>query len=83
MVVNHKKYHPRAAEASMDTLSEHFKPHLGLPKARLACFLMLVLAVIGQRTVSLVWLSRHPDTAAKAESVYRRFQRFFATCALP
>lgn len=44
---------------------------------------MLVLAVIGQRTVSLVWLARHPHTAAKAESVYRRFQRFFATCALP
>lgn len=67
----------------METLSEHFKPHLGLPKARLSCFLMLVLAVIGQRTVSLVWLARHPLTAAKAESVYRRFQRFFAACALP
>jgi hypothetical protein len=39
----------------METLREHFKPHLGLPKARLSCFLMLVLAVIGQRTVSLVW----------------------------
>ena len=67
----------------METLREHFKPHLGLPKARLSCFLMLVLAVIGQRTVSLVWLARHPHTAAKDESVYRRFQRFFASCALP
>ncbi len=44
---------------------------------------MLVLAVIGQRTVSLVWLARHPDTSAKAESVHRRFQRFFAMAALP
>jgi hypothetical protein len=67
----------------METLREHFKPHLGLPKARLTCFLMLVLAVIGQRTVSLVWLARHPHTVAKDESVYRRFQRFFASCALP
>lgn len=67
----------------METLREQFKPFLGLPKARLNCFLMLVLAVIGQRTVSLVWLSRHPHTTAKAESVYRRFQRFFASCALP
>jgi len=67
----------------MQTLRKHFKPHLGLPKARLSCFLMLVLAVIGQRTVSLVWLARHPHSAAKPESVYRRFQRFFASCALP
>ncbi len=83
MVVNAKKHDPRAAEASMETLHEHFKPYLGLSKARLNCFLMLVLAVIGQRTVSLVWLARHPHTAAKAESVYRRFQRFFASCVLP
>lgn len=41
----------------METLHEHFKPHLELPKARLNCFLMLVLAVIGQRTVSLVWFA--------------------------
>lgn len=67
----------------METLREHFKPHLGLPKARLTCFLMLVLAIIGQRTVSLVWLAQHPHTAAKAGSVYRRFQRFFASCSLP
>ena len=52
-------------------------------KARLTCFLMLVLAVFGQRTVSLVWLARHATTPAKAESVYRRFQRFFASCVLP
>ena len=66
----------------METLREHFKPHLGLSKARLTCFLMLVLAVIGQRAVSLVWLASHPHTAAKPGSVYRRFQRFFATCPL-
>ena len=67
----------------METLRELFKPHLKLPNARLTCFLMLVLAVIGQRTVSLVWPARHPHCAAKAESVYRRFQRFFAVCVLP
>lgn len=44
---------------------------------------MLVLAIIGQRTVSLVWLAQHPHTAAKAGSVYRRFRRFFASCVLP
>ena len=44
---------------------------------------MLVLAVFAQRTVSLVWLARHAAAPAKAESVYRRFQRFFARCILP
>lgn len=74
---------PQAAELTMETLRELFKPHLKLPKARLTCFLMLVLAVFGQRTVSLVWLARHAAPPAKAESVYRRFQRFFAGCVLP
>jgi hypothetical protein len=77
------KHDPRAAEATMETLREHFKPYLGLSKARLTCFLMLVLAIIGQRTVSLVWLAQHPHTGSKAQSVYRRFQRFFASCTLP
>lgn len=40
---------------------------------------MLVWAVIAQRTVNLVWLSKHPDTTACADSVYRRFQRFLAS----
>lgn len=44
---------------------------------------MLVLGVIAERTVSLVWLSQHADTDAKPESLYRRFQRFFALCVLP
>ena len=66
----------------MENLQELFKPHLKLNKARLCCFVMLVLAVIGQRTVSLVWLSKHADTAAKSDSVLRRFERFFAQAAL-
>ncbi len=70
----------RAAAGSIESLRELFNPHLGLSRPRLSCFLMLVLGVIGQRTVSLVWLSQHPDTDAKDSSVYRRFQRFFATC---
>lgn len=51
-------------------------------QARLRCFAMLVLAVIGQRTVSLVWLSKHPKTGAKCQSVLRRFERFFAEAML-
>ena len=83
MVVNKKDNDSQAAEPTMETLRELFKPHLKLPRARLTCFLMLVLAVFGQRTVSLVWLARHAAPPAKAESVYRRFQRFFASCVLP
>jgi hypothetical protein len=60
--VKTKGKHPQAAEPTMETLRELFNPHLKLPKARLTCFLMLVLAVFGQRTVSLVWLARHATT---------------------
>ena len=73
----------QAVPDSLESLRELFKPHLQLPKARMTCFLMLVLAVIAQRTVSLVWLSKHPDTDASTSSVYRRFQRFFAFASLP
>lgn len=83
MVVNTKTNNAQAADATLESLRELFKPHLRLPRARLTCFLMLVLAVIGQRTVSLVWLSKHPATRAKAGSVHRRFQRFFAHAPLP
>lgn len=73
---------PQAAETSLEKLVELLKPHLNLNKARLRCFAMLVLAVIGQRTVSLVWLSKHPDTEARSASICRRFQRFFAQAVL-
>ena len=76
MLVNTKDKRSQAAKPTMETLRELFKPHLKLPKARMTCFLMLVLAVFGQRTVLLVWLARHAATPAKAESVYRRFQCF-------
>ena len=54
MVVNKLNASSQAATATMETLRELLKPHLGLPKARLNCFLMLVLAVSGQRTVTAV-----------------------------
>ena len=72
----------RAADATLETLFDRIKPHLALNKARLRCFAMLVHAVIGQRTVSLTWLSQHPVTGAKSESVLRRFERFFAEVVL-
>ena len=73
MVVNTKDNDPQVAELIMETLRELFKPHLKLPRARMTCFLMLVLTVFGQRTVSLVWLARHAAPPAKAESVYWQF----------
>lgn len=68
---------PQAAEKTLIHLRDLFKPHRDLPKARLTCLLVLVLTVIKQRTVSLVWLPKHTSSNAKADSVYRRFQRFF------
>lgn len=82
MVVNKKTTTEPAADSILEKLFEQLKPHLAINKAALRCFAMLVLAVIGQRTVSLVWLSKHPDTKAKSESVLRRFERFFARAVL-
>lgn len=72
----------QAACHTLDSLRETINPHLKLPKARMTCFLMLVFAVIRQRTVSLVWLARNNSSPALSASVYRRFQRFFAGCVL-
>ena len=71
-----------AADRSLENLFTRLKPHLPINQARLRCFAMLVLAVIGQRTVSLVWLSKHPNTGAKSGSVLRRFERFFAQAVI-
>lgn len=81
--MNQNRRIPRDDEAMTETLRKQFMPHLGLPRARLTCFMMMVLALIGQRNVSLVWLSTHPHTAAKPEVVNRRLKRFFASCVLP
>lgn len=72
----------QVADTTLNALEDLLKPHLVLNKARLRCFAMLVLAVIGQRTVSLVWLSKHPDTGVRSGSVLRRFERFFAQVVL-
>lgn len=82
LVVNQKRNDTQSATATLEKLQELFKPHLRLSKPRLCCLAMLVLAVIGERTVSLVWLSKHADTTAKCASVLRRFERFFALAAL-
>ena len=38
-------------------------------KARLNGFVMLVLAIIKERTVSLVWLAQNADSDAKVDSI--------------
>ena len=47
-------------------------------KARLKCFILFVLAVIEQCTVSLQSLSLSGSSFVKTASLYRRFQRFLA-----
>jgi hypothetical protein len=80
--LNHQTKHPQAEIFTVETLFELFKPNLALNKARLFCFIMLVLGVIEHRIVSLVWLDQNQASATKSLSDYRRFQRFFAFCAL-
>jgi hypothetical protein len=81
--VNTKVNAPQVASESLETLFELFKPKLSLNRARLRCFIILVLGVIEQRTVCLVWLAQNSVSTTKSLSVYRRFQRFFAFCVLP
>lgn len=69
---------PQAAEAHNDKLVELFQARLPWHLARIKCFVLLVLAVLEQKTVSLYWISLAGPPEVKSESRYRRFQRFFA-----
>lgn len=69
---------PQTAEAHNDKLVELFQAQLPWHLARIKCFALFVLAVIEEKTVSLSWLATTGPAEVKSESMYRRFQRFFA-----
>ena len=82
MVVKQKTPCPQPATPTISELRTACKPHLDINQARLTCFLMLVLAVIKARTVSLAELCLHIESRAMSSSVLRRFERFFASGTL-
>ena len=61
---------PRTLQATFEAL-----------RGRLTCFLMLVLAIFSQRTVSLVWLARHAPPRSRRSPFTGGFSAFLPlTC---
>lgn len=64
-------------EAKDKGLSAILNEHFGWNKARMACFVGMLLALIKVRTVNLVELSCGFESVAKLSSRYQRLKRFF------
>lgn len=69
---------PRAAGSQNGTLVEAFQECLPWNLARIKCFVLMVLAVIEEATVSLQWMSKAGPPDVKSDSRRRRFERFIA-----
>ena len=52
-------------------------------KSRLECLSILLISILGKRTVNLVKLAAEANEEVKEESLYRRFQNFFLKFAMP
>lgn len=59
-------------------LVKSLNEHLGWNKARITCFVQLILGVIAVRTVNLQEIALNFSSKAEVSSIYRRLQRFFA-----
>lgn len=69
---------PRAAGNENGTLVEAFQERLPWNLARIKCFVLMVLGVIEETTVSLQWMSKAGPPDVKSDSRRRRFERFIA-----
>jgi hypothetical protein len=58
-------------------LSEILNDHFDWNKARMSCFVEMLMALIQMRTVNLVKLACAFNSTAKIDSRYKRIQRFF------
>jgi len=58
-------------------------PLLPLSKSRLETLCLILLGMIGARTVNLTHIATERPGRAKAASTYRRLQRFFQYVSLP
>ncbi len=67
---------------SINGLMQSLNQHFGWNKARINCFVPMLLGLIAVRTVNLPEMAIVFDSDVKVSSRYRRLQRFFA-CPLP
>jgi len=59
------------------TLQQIVRPHVGLGKSRLETLCLIVVGMIGARTVNLSHVACERSSTALVASTYRRLQRFF------
>jgi len=64
-------------------LQKTLTPHVPLGKTRLETLCLLLLGMIGARTVNLTHIATERPGRAKVASTYRRLQRFFQHVVLP
>jgi hypothetical protein len=64
-------------------LQKTLTPHVPLSKSRLETMCLLLLGMIGARTVNLTHIATERPGRAKVASTYRRLQRFFQHVTLP
>jgi len=62
---------------SFDALSERLSAHIDLSKSRMETLILLIVGMIGSRTVNLSHVASERGSSAKVASTYRRLQRFF------
>jgi len=62
---------------SFDALDERLSAHIVLSKSRMETLIMLIIGMIGSRTVNLSHVASERGSTAKVASTYRRLQRFF------
>ncbi len=62
---------------TFDALSERLSSHIDLSKSRMETLILLIVGMIGSRTVNLSHVASERGSAAQPASTYRRLQRFF------
>ena len=59
------------------TLQQRLSPHLALSKSRVETVALIVMGMVGARTVNLSHVASERPGEALVASTYRRLQRFF------
>lgn len=70
------------SQKAVAALSRMLRGHVGLSKSRLETLCMLVVGMIGARTVNLCHVATEAGRGVLIASTYRRLQRFFRATSL-
>jgi hypothetical protein len=70
----------RSGKSQINELATILNQHFQWNKARMACFVGMLVALMGVNTVNLTQLALTFPSRAQVPSRYRRMQRFFSEC---